>query len=134
MVGSKLAGVSRVISLRTSSSVYPTASFAAILAIGIRLPWRPGPRSVRHGGSSRYLAHRRHIHSAQHDFLELFPVIRDSPAGSPQGVGRADNQWETADLGRNLPRFLDLVGHSRERHIQPDPLHGFFEQKTVFPL
>ena len=34
MVGSKLAGVSRVMSLGISSSVYPTASLAAILAIG----------------------------------------------------------------------------------------------------
>ncbi len=34
MVGSKLAGVSRVISLGISSSVYPTASLAAILAMG----------------------------------------------------------------------------------------------------
>ena len=34
MVGSKLAGVSRVISFRTSSRVYPTASLAAILAMG----------------------------------------------------------------------------------------------------
>ena len=34
MVGSKEAGVSRVMSLRISSRVYPTASFAAILAMG----------------------------------------------------------------------------------------------------
>src|SRR3546814_5940047 len=34
MVGSKLAGVARVMSFGISSSVYPTASFAAILAIG----------------------------------------------------------------------------------------------------
>ena len=34
MVGSKLAGVSRVMSFRNSSSVYPMASLAAILAIG----------------------------------------------------------------------------------------------------
>ena len=34
MVGSKLAGVSRVMSLGISSRVYPTASLAAILAIG----------------------------------------------------------------------------------------------------
>ncbi len=34
MVGSKLAGVSLVMSLRISSRRYPTASFAAILAIG----------------------------------------------------------------------------------------------------
>jgi len=34
MVGSKLAGVLRVMSLAISSRVYPTASFAAILAIG----------------------------------------------------------------------------------------------------
>ena len=34
MVGSNDAGVSRVMSLRTSSRRYPTASFAAILAIG----------------------------------------------------------------------------------------------------
>ncbi len=34
MVGSKQAGVSRVMSLGISSSVYPTASFAAILAMG----------------------------------------------------------------------------------------------------
>ena len=34
MVGSKEAGVSRVISLGSSSSVYPTASLAAIFAIG----------------------------------------------------------------------------------------------------
>ena len=34
MVGSKLAGVILVMSLEISSSVYPTASFAAILAIG----------------------------------------------------------------------------------------------------
>ena len=34
MVGSKLAGVFFVMSLEISSSVYPTASFAAIFAIG----------------------------------------------------------------------------------------------------
>jgi hypothetical protein len=34
MVGSKLAGVSRVMSFRISSRAYPTASLAAILAIG----------------------------------------------------------------------------------------------------
>src|SRR4030065_284763 len=34
MVGSKEAGVSRVMSLGISSSVYPTASFAAIFAMG----------------------------------------------------------------------------------------------------
>ncbi len=34
MVGSKLAGVTLVISLSSSSSVYPTANLAAILAIG----------------------------------------------------------------------------------------------------
>ncbi len=34
MVGSKLAGVLRVMSLGISSSVYPTASLAAILAMG----------------------------------------------------------------------------------------------------
>src|SRR5262249_35592527 len=34
MVGSKHAGVSRVMSLRSSSSVYPTASLAAVCAIG----------------------------------------------------------------------------------------------------
>ena len=34
MVGSKLAGVALVMSLGISSSVYPTASLAAILAIG----------------------------------------------------------------------------------------------------
>ena len=34
MVGSKLAGVVRVMSFLSSSSVYPTASFAAILAMG----------------------------------------------------------------------------------------------------
>jgi hypothetical protein len=34
MDGSKLAGVSRVMSLRISSSVYPTASLAAIFAMG----------------------------------------------------------------------------------------------------
>ena len=34
MVGSKLAGVIFVMSLEISSNVYPTASFAAICAIG----------------------------------------------------------------------------------------------------
>jgi len=34
MVGSKLAGVFFVMSFEISSSVYPTASFAAIFAIG----------------------------------------------------------------------------------------------------
>ena len=49
MAGSKQAGVSRVMSLKSSSRVYPTASLAAILAMGkpVALDARAEERETR---------------------------------------------------------------------------------------
>src|SRR3972149_5351039 len=106
MVGSKEAGVSRVMSFRSSSRVYPTASFAAILAMGkpVALEARAeerGTRGVSPVRPAQALAHRAGLEPPADRAGQLLRVPGDRAAGPAEGEGGPDDDG-IADLADDL--------------------------------
>src|SRR5207247_564718 len=150
MAGSNDAGVSRVMSLRISSSVYPTASLAAILAIGnpVALDASAEERETR-GFSSMTTSRPSagftanwlllppvstpipRVHAA--GVFQLVGVVGDRAAGAAEGERRPDDHRVT-DLPDDLARFLERADLAGLRQGQPDPLHGHLELLAVLGL
>ena len=73
---------------------------------------------------------RRCIQPARNDFLKLFAVERDSPAGASQCETRANDRGKP-DLDQEFPCLHQIPGYTRPRRNEAYLGHGLFEQLTV---
>ena len=75
----------------------------------------------------------RQVQTTLADFLEFFPVIRNTTAGATHGETGADNAGKT-QVFQGRAGFFHVMGDSRTRTFQADGLHGLVEAGAIFRL
>ena len=64
---------------------------------------------------------------------QFFAVVSNAAAGAAERERWADDDRES-DLAGELEAVFQIVDQRRFRHVEADPLHRIFEEKTVFGL
>ena len=68
------------------------------------------------------------------NFLKVFPVVGNAPAGSAQRKARPNDQGEGSHIFHGCLRLFQAVHNPADRHVQPDLDHRLLEQLPVFTL
>src|SRR6185503_17859404 len=83
--------------------------------------------------SESVMADGTHRETPLDNLLELFPVIRDIPAGSTHGE-RRPNDRRKSDLFEHFDGLFTIMRGAAGRNSQPDSLHRVLEGFSVLGL